>query len=101
MQVIVGQLMLDDARQIMQVFFLKKKRIKFQLVAGQQVAATGSFQAAVDSRLMAKGPAEGFQGNFLNQLLQFLFINHGTIVASYCGKNQLLLFIQQDTVFHS
>lgn len=56
------------------------------------VAAASSLQAAVDFRLVEKGPAEGFKRNAFNQLLQFLFTNHGIIVAGQGGKCQLLLF---------
>lgn len=33
-EVVVDQFMFDDARQIMAVFFLKKERVKFQVVVG-------------------------------------------------------------------
>lgn len=87
MQVIVGQLMLDDARQILAVFRLQKVGVDFQMVVIQVVAPPGRFHPPVDLNLVDKGTAEGFQGNFLNQLLQFLFINHRTIVALIAEKN--------------
>ena len=65
------------------------------------VAATGCLQAAVNFHLVEKGPAEGFKRDTFDQLLQFLFINHGIIVAGQGRKCQLLLFGQQDPVFHS
>lgn len=33
-EVVVDQFMFDDARQIMEIFFLKKERVKFQVMVG-------------------------------------------------------------------